>query len=96
MSENPSRRNPRRQETPVEIRDQREENYEGLRGDVQNFIDATYDKLKQHPGMLKDGQGVRKHEKMPLWGTGNFHCSVDLYYTEGSSSRGGRPRKEGT
>ena len=96
MSENTPRRTPRRQETPVEVREERDENYEGLRCDVQNFVDGVYHKLRQHPGMLKDGQGVKKQEKLDLWGTGNFHCCVEIYYTEGSTSRGGRPKKDGT
>ena len=95
MSENPPSRALRRQETPDEVREERYENYEGFRSDVQHFIDSTYYKLRQHPGMLKNGQGVKKQEKLELWGKGKLHCCVEFIYTENSTSKGGRPKKEG-
>ena len=94
MSESRSSRNTRRVETPVEVLEYRDTNYDGLRDDAQTFIDSTYRKVKQCPGMLKDGQGVHKRETAEVWNTGTFHCRLDMWYTEGKKSKGGRPKKK--
>ena len=85
---------PPREISAPEVLQYREQNVDSLREEVTTFIDRIHANIKQHPGMLKDGEGVFKQERLPVWSKGHMEYKVEIIYRDGSISKTGRPKKQ--